>query len=318
MDDGEEDEEDYGEDEPLHWVDCNETEQDLAKMQRLLSRNPSCLNSHHPANSNATPLFRAVSYGHPVCVEFLLNAGADPNLDSPTAPVHISIFGDLPDITEILLKNGASANANAYANRCAYIVSAARIRAVDTVRLLLDYGAFTEDLDYLQSYKDGIADSMNSIQSFFLGTPLAIAALEGDLAIFRLLLLRGALPTIHTEQHNVVQAVQDAHSVPRLLAHECTASTNTKCRILRTFHQFGGDPLQRLRNGKSAYSKHKQRNKDLRALATDLSGTPRTLMAICRLVVLRAIGKDYLNRVQLLRGLLPKTVCDFLEFPEEN
>jgi len=101
----EEDEVEESDDVPLHWVDCNETEEDIEKMRRLLARNPSCLNSQEPSNGNATPLFRAVSYGHPSCVAFLLQAGADPDLDSPTSSLHISIFGELTTrITSMLLK----------------------------------------------------------------------------------------------------------------------------------------------------------------------------------------------------------------------
>jgi hypothetical protein len=60
------------------------------------------------------------------------------------------------------------------------------------------------------------------------------------------------------------------------------------------------------------------RNEKLRAIAGKLSGNPRSLMGICRLKIFRTIGRDYLTRMQDLREILPKTVCDFLEFPEES
>lgn len=56
-----------------------------------------------------------------------------------------------PKFTRVkIYRRGASANALKNGNKCAYMVSACRIRATHTVRLLLDYGAMTEDLEYLR------------------------------------------------------------------------------------------------------------------------------------------------------------------------
>jgi FtsP/CotA-like multicopper oxidase with cupredoxin domain len=95
--------------------------------------------------------------------------------------------------------------------------------------------------------------------TFLLDTPLAIAALEGDHDLFRLLLERGALPALRESQHGVTGVVQDAHNVPRLVAHECSASVGVKLRLLRTFHQFGGSLLQPLRSGDTVYVKYSNR-----------------------------------------------------------
>jgi len=94
------------------------------------------------------------------------------------------------------------------------------------------------------------------VHTFLLDTPLAVAALEGDHELFRLLLVRGALPAISV---GVMRIVQDAHNVPRLITHECRSCDRVKERMLRTFHLFGGDPMQRLRNGDTPYCKYKAR-----------------------------------------------------------
>jgi Ankyrin repeats (many copies) len=107
MDEEQDDVEDDAEDDdvPLHWIDCNETDEDLARMQRQIVQNPECLNAKERSHCDATALFRAVSYSHPSCVAFLLQAGADPDLDSPTTSLHISIFGESnTDITKMLLE----------------------------------------------------------------------------------------------------------------------------------------------------------------------------------------------------------------------
>ncbi|CAB3379663.1 Hypothetical predicted protein [Cloeon dipterum] len=303
---------------PLHWVDCNETDDDIERMLDRLARNPSCLNVHHPANSNGTPLFRAVSYGHHSCVDHLLKAGADPNLDSPTAPVHISVFGDSLAITEMLLKNGALANAIAYANKCTFMLSACRMRAFETAKLLLDHGAITEDLDYLRSLQPLDSrlqpEEEGYMYSFMLATPLAIAALEGHHEMFRMLLLRGATPMISAAHHGVCQAVQDAHCVPRLVAHEMVGSAEQKCKMLQTFHEFGGNPMQRLRNKNHAYTKSEASNEVLHKLAKQLACSVRPLRSICRLVIFSAIGRDYENKVQKLNGMVPHPLLRFLKF----
>ena len=83
---------------------------DKAKLEKLLSENPSLINSRD--KYKMTPLHWSAWKGHTQIVEFLLNKGAD--LAARTrgqAPLHFASRSGHDDIIHLLLEKGADVNA---------------------------------------------------------------------------------------------------------------------------------------------------------------------------------------------------------------
>ncbi len=115
---------------------------DINAINRVLSQNPDQLNTF--SSDGFTLLGLASYFGHISLVQFLLEMGADPNLQSDNelkvAPLHsASAISDFA-IAELLIKNGADVNARQMAG-VTPLHSAAHNGQTELVKLLIDNGA---------------------------------------------------------------------------------------------------------------------------------------------------------------------------------
>jgi ankyrin repeat protein len=154
---------------------------DLAESKRRVSADLAYLTSRD--ENNDTPLLRAVFSNRPDVVEFLLRAGADPNVDDGDGytSLHIAIESDHHasiDIISKLIVAGADIHRLGAARGWAPLHMAASYGHAEKAQRLLDAGAEVD-----QRCVDG-------------ETPLMNAARAGRAELARLLLDRGADPTL--------------------------------------------------------------------------------------------------------------------------
>ncbi|ARF02784.1 SWPV1-210 [Shearwaterpox virus] len=101
---------------------------------------------------NYISLHYAVMYGSIDILRFLLSLGVNVNtkdIDNYT-PLYYSVIYDKYEVTEILLKHGA--NPNIVKNNSSETVIFKAISSPDTVKLLLDYGAYINDYSNNRMY----------------------------------------------------------------------------------------------------------------------------------------------------------------------
>ena len=133
--------------------------------------------SHLRGHGGATPLMAAALYGDAALVAALLDAGADPNVADDAGATPLMWAADDLAKTRLLVEHGANVLALSAARRSA-ILAAAGIRGNhDVVAYLLDHGA------------DPSAKGPALLDPT---TPLHEATKQGDAALVRLLVERGA------------------------------------------------------------------------------------------------------------------------------
>lgn len=93
-----------------------------------------------------TALQLAVMRGHPAVAQVLLKAGADVGGDQANPPLHLAAMGGCGELTAVLLRHGANANAaNAHGTQALH--HAAQTGRPDLVAQLLDHGAEVDAKD---------------------------------------------------------------------------------------------------------------------------------------------------------------------------
>lgn len=168
-------------------------------------------NPNIPNDYGMLPMLLAARNGSAAMLETLLNGGAEPNLTFPTGetPLMSAAMTGTINAVEILLKNGADTNLTETTRGQTALMWATSEEHIETVRLLLAYGA------------DIHASSYGNF------TTLMFAARSGNIELARLLLSHGA---------NVNATAQDGASV----LHIATIRGHSK---LATFLlEQGSDP----------------------------------------------------------------------------
>lgn len=109
---------------------------------QYLDKQPSLINAH--SADGFTPLGLAAYFGRVEIAQFLLEAGADPNIAAANAlqvaPLHSSVAANNYEITKLLLDHGADPNAKQQRNITA-LHGSAHLGNAKITSLLLEYGA---------------------------------------------------------------------------------------------------------------------------------------------------------------------------------
>ncbi len=167
-----------------------------------------------PAKGGLTPLLFAARQGSLECVRVLITAGADVNQTSveKSSPLLVAVQNGSYEIALFLLNHGANPNlANTKGWTPLYLAIKNRNQettalpgpntdgVLDFIKTILDRGA---DPNLRIKADTEVHQGMTALWLREAGaTPLLRAALCGDLTVIRLLLARGADPTIETSDH---------------------------------------------------------------------------------------------------------------------
>ena len=131
-------------------------------------------------NSNETPLHVAARGGHKAMVELLLSHKANVKAadNNGQTPLHMAAGNGFRSVAEVLLAHGADVNAKTGTGSTPLLMAAANgFRSV--AELLLAHGA---------DPNASTTDVRSSSQVRYIGTPLHVAAVRGDVALMELLL----------------------------------------------------------------------------------------------------------------------------------
>lgn len=161
---------------------------DLATVAALLLQDTSLANSVLPdAYEGAPPLALAAAGGHLQVVQALLDAGAEADRSGQDGTaLMMAVWNNLPEVAELLLARGASANAPGPCGETPLHYAALKGR-VELGRLLLAHGA-TPNAHTTQ----GHTDMFNTSPPVVGETPLHLAAAYGHAAFVELLLANKA------------------------------------------------------------------------------------------------------------------------------
>jgi ankyrin repeat protein len=184
---------------------------DAAAVAALLDDDPALLGA---TSHDITPILFAVYYGHPELAQLFVERGAelssaelaalgdrrclDGDLDAYSKDgfplLGLAIFFRHPDLAREMIERGADIHARAKNPAGVMPVhSAASVRDIETMRLLLDRGA-----------------DVNARQQLGF-TPLHAAAGNGDTAMADLLLSRGADPRARSDDGKTPADVAEQH-----------------------------------------------------------------------------------------------------------
>lgn len=115
---------------------------DPTKVERFLIAHPEVDVNWLPGGNGAPMLEHAAANGDVGVMRVLLKHGADPNaLHSEMPPILGAIFYGHNEAAELLLNEGANANAREPTYGHTALMEAARLGRIDLVRLLLERGA---------------------------------------------------------------------------------------------------------------------------------------------------------------------------------
>ncbi|XP_066954520.1 ankyrin repeat and SOCS box protein 12-like [Macrobrachium rosenbergii] len=149
------------------------------------------------------PLRLAVSGASCECVELLLNAGAEIDLEDVKGqtPLFVATSCRKIDIMKVLLERGANPDGSRK-NRCTPLLIAVRDGFSEGVKLLLKYGADTEPFDHTTCVP---------------GWPLQHSVVYAHFTCFLELIRGGALPNLTSVSFPVKEAVIARLSVPHAI-----------------------------------------------------------------------------------------------------
>jgi ankyrin repeat protein len=161
---------------------------DLAAVAALLNQDSSLANCALPeAYEGAPPLALAAAEGHLEVARALLDAGADPDRSGQDGTaLMMAVWNNLPEVAQLLLSRGASANAPGPCGETPLHYAALKGR-VELGELLLSHGA-TPDAHTTQ----GRTDMFNTSPPVVGETPLHLAAAYGHVGFVELLLTHKA------------------------------------------------------------------------------------------------------------------------------
>ncbi|XP_046692886.1 ankyrin repeat and SOCS box protein 2-like [Silurus meridionalis] len=186
-------------------------------LKLLLTAVPDMINSQ--TRKHQTPLILAVSREHFLCVEYLLEKGADPKIPTVTneTPLYEACATSNVRMVHLLLRHGADVNQRCFDGWTALHESVSQ-DALEICELLVEHGAkiFSRNI--------------------YGVTPLFLAAQCGHLEVLHFLIHRGA--DVNTEAQDGATALYEAcrnhhtHAVELLLSHGADANRPGKDGLL--------------------------------------------------------------------------------------
>ncbi|KAF4521955.1 hypothetical protein B566_EDAN009483 [Ephemera danica] len=299
--------------ERLHTCDCNESDECLLKMQRLLIRDPCSLERRADIRDvsgslidkrNCSPLHDAISKGHMKCIKFLLERGAKVTSIASFSrgtilhtlyimrPMHHSSKYDTSTrrlaILKLLLKYGVSRvfqqkQSGSFALRMASILN-----EPDEVALLFQHGATMHHLEtqsvILNAWK---CYNLQLVKLFFLHYSHQFY-IPGPQSLYQELI-----------QHCYIKMVLPG--VPLRLCHE------KLLEALQLYKAFGGKfgvhpwkyPNHNLLRYLEGYKRKRHFTGVISRIKTLISN-PLSLKEISRLVVFKCVCKDYVENIKKL------------------
>ncbi|KAF4522397.1 hypothetical protein B566_EDAN012980 [Ephemera danica] len=293
--------------EPLHSrLHCGGEQKDCEEMKSRLTANPellelpvTCLGQ----GCECPPLMCAVRAGHYVCVEFLLQEGANPNargqkLASQETPLFVALMERRIDLVKLLLQNSASAmwhhTRDPTREIINYLTLASMNGQVHMLRLLFEYGA---------------QPNMVTPDSHIL-TPAQTAIRHNQVESLRVLLLFGS--KIKEENYSLL------HSTIQSSRYQTKRWENKK-RILELLKNFGANIWEKNKDNQTVFDVINDPKyprlpaRELSYALEDITSEPLSLQALSRIAIRDAIGpENYLKVVPSLP--LPPMVLAFLNY----
>ena len=229
---------------PLH---CAAFEGHHAMVEALLARggDPNMQNIY-----GSTPLLKATEAGHPAIVKTLLDNGANPNIPgfNKYTPLHRAAADGQHPMVKSLLDKGADADlkntsgkiplhlAVTNRHRDVYDILLPKTHQPDWKRLLPRFSQLGWQDQVVEALANG-ADP-NIAFSWYLDTPLHLAAAAGHRDIVEILLVNGADTKLRdwsgktacqcARAETIKEAIQNFMSVPHSLQFYCRASIRSR------------------------------------------------------------------------------------------
>lgn len=155
---------------------------------------------NHKNSDGETLLSYAVDLGHYEIVEFLLDAGANPELGGWTSPLNLSCINGMKEIVELLIVAGSDVNQKLDKDTTA-LMSASRKGHIDIVKMLINVGANVNIvsrkastallLAALNAHSDVfeylLPKCSDDIRSFSITRAIQTASVSGDISVISLL-----------------------------------------------------------------------------------------------------------------------------------
>jgi ankyrin repeat protein len=179
---------------PLHFAAAN-GQVETARMLLAAGAPINAEESSEWYGAGPTPLQRACLRGHLAVCRLLVDAGADVNMDGGIgSPLHWAVYKSNLELVRVLIEAGADLGAFGDHGETA-LHSAARYGVVETVALLLDYGADINAESGWVPMINGPADSGRK------NTPLDMAVDSRQISVAALLVSRGGRLQSETPEH---------------------------------------------------------------------------------------------------------------------
>ncbi|XP_061468842.1 ankyrin repeat and SOCS box protein 1 isoform X1 [Rhineura floridana] len=259
-----------------------------------------------------TPLRIAATAGHGNCVDFLIQKGAEIDLvdvKGQTA-LYVAVMNGHRECAQILLQAGADPNGSRH-HRSTPVYHAARVGRADILKQLIRYGA---DVDVNHHWTSGIPSPSSRPLTSLVVCPLYISAAYHNLPCFRLLLQAGANPDFNSCGPVNIQGFSRGSAVcvmDAVLRHGCdVAFVNLLIDFGANLNLVKWETL-----GEEATGRIKV-NPEAMQVFKEARSCPRSLMSLCRVAVLRALGKC---RLQLIHTLpVPDPIMKFLLYEQQD
>jgi ankyrin repeat protein len=207
------------------------------------------------AEGNLTPLFFAARQGAMETGKVLIDAGADLNVVETQygfTPLMTAIFNGHYDFAGMLIGKGADANDGSlylimemrnlayYKNRPNPPDKDGSLRTLDIVQMLLDHGA---DTNRVYSKKIPAREAQGDIKVTAGFTPLLRATKSTDVPAIRLLMQKGANPSIAAADHSTPLMVAAGQGAPLTVTEDTIqgADKGDPLDVLKLFVQAGAD-----------------------------------------------------------------------------
>ncbi|XP_045601120.2 ankyrin repeat and SOCS box protein 12 [Procambarus clarkii] len=242
------------------------------------------------------PLRLAVSGGNPDCVEVLVLAGADIELEDVKGqtPLFVATSQRKLEIMKILLEAGANPEGSRK-NRCSPLLIAVRDGFSAGVKLLLQYGADPEPFD--------------QVCTCVPGWPLQHAVVYAHFSCYFELVKGGAIANLTSLPYPVNPKTVARLSIP----HAILKYAKEYPEFVELHYESGGDLRQLNTNGITCIEEFVEVS-PARDQLVALSGLPLSLKSLCRVAIRKFLGRKSLFKLSLLE--VPSSLITFLNFEE--